>query len=414
MRLRLSVEQPALAEARYPHLYTPEELQSQALGPNDYLIAFFLGKKRSITWVVGPKSVDWFPLPPRTQIEEAVRSFLDYVRNPGASVSPDGAALSQTLAREITARVPDGSRLVVVPDRALHYLPFEALSAGGRYLVERYPISYAPSASSYAFLRRLPPPPRHQQDFALAIGNPPHARKTAASERVLAVHELESLKPLAHAGEELTAISRLFRCRILEQEQAAEKELRGANLERAVIVHFATHGLLDERRPERSGLVLAARPPHDDGILQMREVYELPLRARLVTLSACRTALGKAFNGEGIVGLSRAFFYAGANSVMASLWSVNDASTAKWMATFYGQLRDGHNIDEAARAAKLSFMADSRLRHPYYWAPFIVTGNAGVAVHVPRSNRLPAAVPWVLATLLLPAAYIALRRIRNR
>src|SRR5207249_2990709 len=115
----------------------------------------------------------------------------------------------------------------------------------------------------------------------------------------------------------------------------------------AAIVHFATHALFDEERPERSGLALTAVPPASDGLLQMREVYGLKLHAALVTLSACQTALGQNVTGEGLIGLSRAFFYAGANAVMASLWNVNDASTARLMGDFYATLSAGRPIDEA-------------------------------------------------------------------
>src|SRR5207247_8656994 len=135
----------------------------------------------------------------------------------------------------------------------------------------------------------------------------------------------------------------------------------------ATIGHVAESGVIDEGPPRGGGGVHTAGPPASDGILQTREIYGLRLHAALVTLAACQTALGKDVTGEGLVGLSRAFFYAGANAVMASLWNVEDASTAQFMGSFYGALRDGRSIDEAARQAKRAFIAgDPRLRHPYY------------------------------------------------
>jgi CHAT domain-containing protein len=191
-----------------------------------------------------------------------------------------------------------------------------------------------------------------------------------------------SLKPLLHTADEARRIAALFRPHSLELlgPRALESELTRPALQQAGVVHFATHALVDENAPERAGLALT--PAADsDGILQVREVYELQLRAALVTLSACQTALGQHATGEGIIGLSRAFFYAGAGAVTASLWNVNDRSASELMARFYRSLRAGQPIDEALAAAKRAFLAgDPRWRHPYYWAPFIVTGEAGVSL----------------------------------
>src|SRR5207247_7286242 len=162
----------------------------------------------------------------------------------------------------------------------------------------------------------------------------------------------------------------------------------------ATIGHVAESGVIDEGPPRGGGGVHTAGPPASDGILQTREIYGLRLHAALVTLSACQTALGKNVTGEGLIGLSRAFFYAGANSVMASLWNVDDASTARFMGDFYTAIREGAAIDEAARQAKRAFIArDPRFRHPYYWAAFIVTGNPTVPVHIAFTPRWKRALP---------------------
>jgi CHAT domain-containing protein len=117
------------------------------------------------------------------------------------------------------------------------------------------------------------------------------------------------------------------------------------------------------------------------------------LNAALVTLSGCQTARGKVITGEGMVGLTRAFFHAGAHAVMASLWNVDDASTAELMKRFYGALRSGQAIDEAARSAKLSFLAaGGRLRHPYFWGAFVVSGNARAVVSVAGTGSTVSAV----------------------
>ena len=137
--------------------------------------------------------------------------------------------------------------------------------------------------------------------------------------------------------------------------------------------------MIDEEYPARSGIILAtARDSKEDGALQMSEVMRLKLNADLVTLSACRTGLGKLLNGEGIIGLTRAFLYAGADSVVVSLWNVNDMATATLMKSFYKNLKQGMSKDEALRRAKLELINGQKQawRHPYYWASFVLVGKS--------------------------------------
>jgi CHAT domain-containing protein len=251
----------------------------------------------------------------------------------------------------------------------------------------------------------------------LAVGNPMTRAEPSAAEREFDMQELAYLKPLAHTGAEIQRVTSMFgrHGRRLEGIHATENELEKADLSTVQVLHFATHGLIDEDSPGRSGLALTATPPDHDGILQTREVFKLRLKAALVTLSACRTALGKEVSGEGLVGLARAFFYAGANAVMASLWNVNDASAVRWMEDFYRELRAGRPIDDAARSAKLGFLRENgALRHPYYWAPFIVTGDASVAFAPEAgSTRAWTAAAGMLVALLSTASVIVRRKGRR-
>ena len=147
----------------------------------------------------------------------------------------------------------------------------------------------------------------------------------------------------------------------------------------ARVVHFATHGFLNSETPELSGLVLSLVDREGnptDGFLRLHDVYALSLAADLVVLSGCRTALGKEVRGEGLLGLTRGFFYAGAPRVMASLWPVRDRATAELMQRFYrGLLRDGLPPAAALRAAQRSLRREPRWRDPYYWAPFVIQGD---------------------------------------
>ncbi|HEY7161134.1 MAG TPA: CHAT domain-containing protein, partial [Acidobacteriota bacterium] len=142
-------------------------------------------------------------------------------------------------------------------------------------------------------------------------------------------------------------------------------------------IHFASHGLIDEEKPEFSALVLSSdEKGGEDGYLTMREVFDLKLNADLVVLSACKTGLGKEVRGEGVTGISRAFLCAGTPSVLVSLWDVYDRSTADFMASFYKNMETKNmNKSAALREARLQMIASKKFSHPYYWAPFVLIGN---------------------------------------
>jgi CHAT domain-containing protein len=161
--------------------------------------------------------------------------------------------------------------------------------------------------------------------------------------------------------------------------QAARALATSGELGRYRIVHFATHGLLNSEHPELSGLVLSLVDDDGktrDGFLRMHEIFNLQLPADLVVLSACQTALGKEIKGEGLIGLTRGFLYAGAGRVVASLWQVDDLATAELMKRFYrGMLKDGMRPAAALRAAQLELMKQKRWAAPYFWAAFTMQGE---------------------------------------
>lgn len=173
---------------------------------------------------------------------------------------------------------------------------------------------------------------------------------------------------------------RLFgkRTRVYLEEQASEARIKTPEMEQYRFIHLATHGLANEATPELSHLRLAEEDTTaaEDGILYLSEVYNLRLNAELVVLSACQTGLGQVAQGEGVIGLARAFSYAGAEGLVVSLWPVWDESTRVLMVDFYGKLLDGKAKAEALRQAKRSMIGgDTHYAMPYYWAPFILIGQ---------------------------------------
>jgi CHAT domain-containing protein len=299
-----------------------------------------------------------------------------------------GKEIFDLLMKEALREVPASARLIIVPDGLLLRFPFEALVTtieGGapRYLLEDHAISYAPSASVLAQLMgRQRSQPAGRLDL-LALGNPVAdaggTADRALSEQFRAGARLE---PLPFAEEEASSIVRLYRqnrktAELYVRDQALEGVLK-ADAGKFRILHLATHGFIDDRVPALSGLLLASggAPDGEDGYLRLNEIFHLKMNADLAVLSACETALGKEIRGEGMVGLTRAFFYAGAQSVIASLWMVNDQSTALLMEDLHARHIKGEDASTALRRAKLGLLrgSDSRFRHPFFWAPFVLVG----------------------------------------
>jgi len=407
LRLRLATDRPDVFAVRYPQIWRAEDLRARVLKANQALIMFFLGPTRSACWILDAGAFRVVRLPPESEIEKATREYLQSVSHPGVLAEPAlAASLFRLLLPDLSVS-PGIDDLIVIPDGILHDLPFESLrDPSGHRLVERYGVEYSPSASSFAVIASRGIARDRLSSRVLAIGNPVINGRERASNRD-GLESVSMLKPVPFTGTELRAIARLYgrSARVLEGPDATELKLREADLSSVSILHFATHGLIDEAQPERSGLVLTARPPSDDGIFQMREVYQLRLRDALVTLSACDTALGANVRGEGIIGLSRAFFYAGADAVVASLWSVNDRSTSDFMIEFYKALGQGRSAAAALRLTKLHLIEGAgTFRAPYYWAAFIVAGNGSwqgaPAVDAGR-NAIVYAIPVAALVLVL-------------
>jgi CHAT domain-containing protein len=242
-------------------------------------------------------------------------------------------------------------QITIVPHGALHYLPFSALTDGGSFVVDRFAIRMLPSASVLLFLKQN----NSSMGSLLALGNPDLG---------------DADYDLPFAGQEVRRISeQVAGAKLLTRGQATESALkRYGNSFR--YLHLASHGTFDAERPLLSGLLLVG-DSQNDGILTVGELYDLQLNADLVTLSACETALGKVASGDDVVGFTRGFLYAGASSIISSLWQVDDAATSDLMTGFYARLA-GTDKRSALRQAQLA--TKTRYGHPYYWAAFQLTG----------------------------------------
>jgi len=377
-----------------------EEVQARLLDEKTGLLEYFLGDKASWLLFVTKKNCDVFELPPREAIEDSVKAFVKLVALPGSGPFP-GEAAARRIYRELLFPLDaDFNKslecLIIIPDGLLCYLPFEALVADKKepgprpdYLIHRYQMSYAPSSSSLLLLKdRARPEDRRRGKDLLAVGNPDCAPASShgfsslpdhgAALRNYFMNQGFVFSRLPYAEKEVRDIAAYFpenRRELYLGAEATEEAVKKASLRDYKILHFACHGFLDEEEPIRSALVLALnRDRTEDGFLQGREIGNLRLPADLVVLSACQTARGSLKRGEGVMGLSGCFFRAGARSVIASLWPIEDRASAIFMKGLYAALVGGKTKAQALRTAKLSVIG-SELAHPFYWAGFILSGD---------------------------------------
>lgn len=383
--LQIRRSNPAFASVHYPETLGADRLQA-ALGPRAAVVEYLLGTPRSFVWVVTRDRIVMTSLPARDAIDDAVAAYRKALSRPVSSltlasaerdIASRGAALYDILIKPIEPELTSVDRLTVVADGALSYVPIESL--GSPPVLERVPVSYAVSASAWMATERQSagqPPP----EGLVAFGDPLYGA-TGRSSGAEAYRERGfDLEPLPQTRREVESIAALYpsaRRAVHLGANAREEVVKRERLDRYRYIHFAAHGLVDERVPGRSGIALSIRPnATDDGVLQVREILGLHLKADLVTLSACSTGLGKLVDGEGMLGLARAFMYAGAKSVVVSLWNVNDAATSELMGRFYRGLNRGLSKEQALREARLALAHGSRRlwRHPYYWAAFVLIG----------------------------------------
>jgi CHAT domain-containing protein len=361
--------------------------RQELAGADGVVVSFSLGTARSYVWALTAQGVVSAVLPGRQAIEERVGAFRKLVGRPVSAltaarampaIDAEASELHRMLIAPIAGALGGKKRLLIIPDGALAYLPFEAIGAG-RKLIEAYSVAYAPSASTAGALRdrgtRRAPAPKTLLAFA-----DPSLRPSAVMQSQ--VERGFSFTALPNARAEVSSISGLFppsSTRTYVGAAATEGRVKAEALAEYKYLHFAAHGYFDEEEPRRSGIVLAQiADAAEDGFLQAREVMGLRLNSDLVTLSACQSGLGKLLAGEGVQGLARAFFHAGAQSVLVSLWNVDDTATADLMKRFYTNLKAGAMKDDALHRAKLALIKaeGGRWRHPYYWAPFVLTGQA--------------------------------------
>jgi Uncharacterized protein conserved in bacteria len=385
---------------RYADLHYPEPVklvEAQALCPdkNTVLLEYSVGDSSSCLWVITRSAHQLFKLPGRKALQEQIESFRFALLNPDQTnndfFTKGGYSLYKTLLQPAEPYFTKKSKLVMIPDGILNYLPFEVLLTDNKgigpgnfysglpFLIKKYPISYGQSASVLKSLlseqagAKISDPDNKK---LIAFGDPVYENENDTSGATV-----KSYKRLEYSGKEVENIASYFKkgnAEIYLRNDATEENVkREGELKKFNYIHFATHGFIDEAKPDFSSLVLTkTNNSEEDGFLQATEIFNLNLNADLVVLSACQTGLGKLIRGEGMVGLTRAFMYAGTPTVLVSLWSVSDISTATLMGEFYKNLiKEKLGKTDALRKAQLSMLGNEKFAHPFYWAPFVLIGD---------------------------------------
>jgi CHAT domain-containing protein len=399
---------PRYASIRYPRSLSVPDIQA-LLDPDTALCEYSLGEAPYL-FVVTREGITTHRLAAEATVSREVGRLREAVRLPsrtrrGAYLRA-GRRLYDLLIAPARAELATKRRLVIVPDRSLAYLPFEALlaedvpattlDAGLPYLLRRFSVAYVPSASTLASLRQRRSeakgsnagPRKEVVAFADPTGwtsEPPHdpPADTPSESPLRGMLEdagLAALKALPDSRREAEDLKRSLgpeAVRVFVGADATEENVKTSpEVATARRLHFATHALVSAKRPNHSALVLSRTPGgREDGLLQGFEIFDLKLQADLVVLSACETGLGQELRGEGVIGLTRAFLHAGADRVAATLWEVADRSTADLMSAFYRQVAGAAPASDALRKAKLKMVAGGRYAHPYYWAAFVLVGE---------------------------------------
>jgi CHAT domain-containing protein len=398
LEARIKEANPRYGMLVLPAPSTVPQVQHALLDDDTVLVEYFVGDARSYGWVLRAESIQQFELPGRGELERMVRRYYQAQTERNQSITTETVATrveryrradeaaaegARTLGKLLLGPVGAWRRLIVVPDGPLNLLPFALLQAGGR------PVVTLPSASLLVEMRNNPRPAMDARARfpALLIADPVFSGddpRMKATKGLNAKTRTEGsrLSRLEWSREEARSIAAQAPAHQVTERldfAANVDALRGADLAQFAVIHIAAHAVVDMDHPELTGIALSALDQagrRREGFLRLHDIYGLTLHPNLVVLSSCRTAIGPEVRGEGILGLSRGFLYAGAQAVVATLWSVDDQGTAVFMARFYREMwSEGRSPVAALAAAQQWMMRQQRWRAPYFWAAFTLTGD---------------------------------------
>jgi CHAT domain-containing protein/predicted negative regulator of RcsB-dependent stress response len=458
-----SLKRSSLADFKLENV---AQVQKLLQGSDTMVLEYSLGDKQSYLWTITSNSFQTYELPGRKTIEDAAGEFLELTIAPQKLAEiPDGdyqakvqeairlrPVKARELSRMLLGQVAEqlGSKtLVFVTEGALQLAPLESLPPPGsppvgpgeteKTLWHNHEIARLPSVSTLLAQRAAGSRSASTGRIVAVIADPvyssnddrvagqglspaiAHKASLSSTEQPPAQGMLRGGSParLVHSAKEADTISALAprgTAMIARGFDASRETAMSSRIGEYQIIHFATHGFVDNKQPELSGIVLSLVDQNgttQNGIMPLHDIYSLNLSAELTVLSACETALGEDVKGEGLVGLTHSFMSAGSKSVVASLWKVDDRATAVLMSHFYKSMfEDGLRPAAALRAAQLKMMQDKQWNAPHYWAGFVFQGDYESRIRV-GSSKVPIIVAILFVVLLLSGLLLFMRRRRR-
>ena len=414
----ISARYPAYDQITRPRGWDLPRIQEQVVNDGDtILLEYIVGLDKSYVWAITRDSITAHEI--SGDVGKAAETVYNLLKEPGQSgnqneLAQAAQALSQMILAPVAAQL-NKRRIIVIADGPLNYIPFQMLplsSSNSEPLVAQHDVINAPSASVLGELRGEVASRGARAKVLAAFGNPAlgpsqSSEQSASAGTESGEHLRYALRDIELNGDSFdpAAVGKLF---YAEREinslreiatpaatftgfAANRQQLFSMDFSQYAILHFATHGLLDPKRPEHSGILLSTVDDQGKdvkGFIGLQDIYSLRAPVDLVVLSACRTGLGKEIRGEGLVGLTRGFMYAGATTVVASLWKVDDEATAELMKRFYTEmLQHRKTPDEALRIAQNSIRAIPQWSAPHYWAGFTLQGEYQYVVNSERGWR---------------------------
>lgn len=447
---------PAYAEITEPTAYPLQKIQSEVIDDDQTaLVEYSLGEDASYVWVVTRHGMKVTELANEAAISKAVQNAYELLsvkpKDNDDRITKALEDLSALVITPIADQLP-ARRLIVVADGALNYIPFQVMLSPSdkQPLIATREVVNAPSASILGQLRQEKLRRTAPENVLAAFGYPAFASNYAELKGLktgdviaqvkkddqpwrYAMRDIEvtgnsldtaTIQPLLHSREELADLREIAgpASFFATGFSASRETLERTDLSKFAIVHFATHGVLNPHRPEKSGFLLStvgAEGQDEQGFITTPDVYRLRAPVSLVVLSACQTGLGKDVRGEGLISLTRGFMYAGASSVAATLWNVDDEVTAELMKEFYSNmLQQGLTPSAALRAAQNRIRQQPQWRSPHYWAAFTFQGEYREPAKLPQTNSIFTVktifMAVVLISLLAVAAWYCRRRYSTR
>ena len=441
---------PRYEQVIQPSAWDLSMIQNQIIVDDDtVLLEYSLGSKRSYLWAITRSGIKSYSLPGEEQIFDlAVRVYSLLKERPQGNTDYELSIAAEQLANVVLFPAREQlnrRRVIVISDGILNCIPFQILPSpiDKQPLIASTEIINAPSASILGQLQQEAKSRPLRSNLLAAFGNPVFAEtvpqtndKTANEQTVVATARLRSalremklngeafdptvVPRLFHAKRELDSLSKLAgeSALIVSEYDATRERFLNTDLSNFAILHLVTHAYYIQDHPENSGFLLSninSDQKELPSFVGLREIYELRAPVHLVVLSACQTALGENLRGEGLMGLTRGFMHAGASSVVASLWEVDDRATAELMQLFYSNvLQHGMKTSEALRAAQNSIRQRPEWRSPHYWAAFTLQGESQITKPKTETRFLSYAKIYVPAVgLLLIALILWLVRLRK-